>query len=190
MQGGVEYAHDKGTSLSLWTTNIAEESDKGQEIDITLGQEMNLGPDWTLVVKAIHYRYFLDSNSDYFEGQFGVSFKQLSLNVFYAPKMYVSRDESYKNTYVNLAYTHPIEKDLNLSIALGHSFYNHEKLAGTKDYTDYLVTLAKTVGNVTIGVNYADTFGYKTYAQDAQTQEESWNKSSNHNFFVNAGIQF
>lgn len=137
LQGGLEYAHKSGISIGYWGSTLDydgtdETNHRGFEHDFYVSYGQNINEDWSYNLKTTAYVYHkggtvYGENDDHrkttgFDVTGELAYKNLSV----ATSVMLA-DASYANagdTYVNIAYTHPLADDFALNTALGGSFYN------------------------------------------------------------------
>jgi uncharacterized protein (TIGR02001 family) len=182
IQGGADYSSEMGPLLSVWTSTL-ESGSAGQEIDLIFGYKHEIASDFSATGKIIAYQYLATPWKNYLEGNLVLNFRQLAFNFYYAPKTRIEGSSvRYKNYYWNLAYALPLAKDLTLTAAFGYSVCEKAKqeLADSKNYFDGLITLSKTLEEITLSMNYSDT-NRKNHLSE---------KQKDHSFFVSGLLAF
>ena len=153
IQGGADYTFDFGLYTGLWVSNSTVGG--GNESDVYVGYGLKLG-DFGLDAGAIYYGYSEDTetgaNTDYAEVFVGGTFGPAALKVFYAPEF--GRDQggavsgdADKNEllYITASAALPLSDTLTLTPQIGFSSGDGVKDAFGDEYTDYSLTVTKTL---------------------------------------------
>ncbi len=136
VSGGIDYSHDLGLYVGGWTSNIAGDT----EIDLYAGygHDFNgLGID----LGYISYTYPADTLADFGEAYLGLSYGIASVKFSY------NTDSDNQDLYSELALTRSVG-GYELGLHVGN--YSYDNPANSQlnngDYTDYSVSIGKTVG--------------------------------------------
>ena len=128
VSGGIDYAHDSGAYVGVWTSNINNTG--GYEQDLYAGYGFAAGP-VSLDVGYISYMYPLATTNDFSEVYVKASFDMF--------KASVEVDSENKNTYMSAGVSFEVKKDLTMAITFG----NNDADADAGDYSHTQVSLSK-----------------------------------------------
>ena len=162
VQGGLTVSAPNGFYAGVWASEIAEygigsDGDgAGIEIDLSVGRTFSaVGWDWD--VALLHYGYPDGSDVDYFEIPLSASRTSGAftgtLGLSYAPTQANLGDED--NLYFSVGGTYaPEHWPIGVSAQIGH-----EDGAFADGKLDWQLGLAKTIGPVTVSLQYSDSDG-------------------------------
>ncbi|MGQ0586570.1 MAG: TorF family putative porin [Gammaproteobacteria bacterium] len=158
LQGGLDWAGASGAYLGAWASSMGGPAAAGDvEIDAYAGWAGKLGAA-TLDLGAVYYRYAQSGNDtasayDYGEVHAELAFERLSLQLYYAPKLFgdgneVAADLVGKDSdglYANAVLTLPLSEAVSFAAQVGHSSGDGYEVAYGDSYTDYSVSLIATL---------------------------------------------
>ena len=158
LQGGIDYSVASGLYAGTWASNIGGPASSGAtEIDIYGGWTGKLGPA-SVDVGAIYYYFSEDEEDlglafDYPEiyAKLGVSY--FSAQVYYTTSYLGDGNEDAADAlgmdtdfiYVNLLGTFPVSDTLSVAVQVGNSSGDGAEVAWGDSYSDYSVSLTKTL---------------------------------------------
>jgi uncharacterized protein (TIGR02001 family) len=137
VSGGVDYSHESGIYVGLWTSSLAEGAYERDLYAGWSGEFSGVGVD----VGYIQYAY-PNADTDFSEAYIGGSYSMFSAKYSY--------DSDNKDSYFEAGADIPLPQDYTLGLHAGS--YDFDDETTTPDYTDYSVSLSK--GDVTL--TYSD----------------------------------
>ncbi|MBH9577367.1 TorF family putative porin [Inhella proteolytica] len=161
LQGGADFAHDSGFYLGTWGSTIKWIKDSGgdasTEFDFYGGYKKEIAAGLTLDVGLLKYVYFnheLAVSPDTLELYGALSAGPATLKVSRSTSNLFGFSDSKGSMYYDLSATFDLGNGFSLTPHVGRQTV---KRNGSYSYTDYSLTLNKTVGAVTWGVAAVDT---------------------------------
>ncbi|WP_245597975.1 TorF family putative porin [Ottowia thiooxydans] len=133
IQGAVKYAHDSGLYASVWGSNVKFKPDNGAtaELDIALGWNGKVAPDWALDVYFLRYQYPGAHTS--------LNWNEINAAVTWRDNYWISVGRSTNamaskstGTYALIGTRYPINDDWRVEGTLARYFLDH---AYAKSYT-------------------------------------------------------
>jgi uncharacterized protein (TIGR02001 family) len=166
LQGGFDYAHASGFYIGTWGSNV-NFGDTGPvsaytraqlELDVYAGYKFSgAGVNWD--VGAIRYMYPGADDSfkyDFTEVYVGGGYGPFSLKYSNASD-YQGNLTTKSGNYLDAALTFELPQGFGLGLHVGKSSGQGVQDAFGKKYTDYKVSLSKTVAGIGLGLAYTDT---------------------------------
>ena len=164
IQGGFDYGHELGMYLGTWASNVSF-TDDAAEVDFYGGYGGELASGLAYDFTIIYYWYpgttrtsdgenFLEfgpSLSYTFGGDFEPS---LGVGVLYSDNWSFNSDTGWYY-YADLGFTLP--NDFGLGFHIGRQSIKDEAAWGTPDWTEYNVSLSKSIMGLDFAVTYSDT---------------------------------
>lgn len=166
IQGGFDYAHEKGFYLGTWGSNVnwgndavtsADGDGASMELDLYGGYKFKAGP-IDMDVGFIHYMYPGANGSldyDFTELYVGGGFGPFSVK--YSNASDYQGPTSKSGTYLEAAVSLELPEGFGLDLHVGKSGGDGVQAAFGKKYTDYKISLSKEVGGIGFGLAYTDT---------------------------------
>ena len=160
IQGQFDIAHDSGLYVGTWASNVEYGGTESIEIDAYVGftNEIDLGgTGLTYDVGFLHYQFPSNSSANIDEIYFGVGIapiENLDLGVYYYHD--IGLENKYANYYVDMSADYglgAIAWDTTIVTHLGH----YDRQAGSSDYWDWKIGVAKDFGDFNFEVAYMDT---------------------------------
>lgn len=167
IQGGFDYAHASGFYLGVWGSNVNFGNDAitsslgdgaSMELDVYGGYKFTAAAvNWD--VGVLRYMYpGADSSLKY-------DFTELYVGGGYGPfSLKYSRASDYQGnlttksgSYIDAALNFELPQGFGLGLHVGKSSGEGVQDAFGKKYTDYKVSLSKTVGGIGLGLAFTDT---------------------------------
>lgn len=159
IQGGFDMEHASGFSMGTWASNVKFgedadfEADDGAsiEIDLYADYSMELSKDMSVNAGYVHYFYpGADSDDDLDFGEFnlGFSFNMFSLSYAYGPD--VGGEETH---YIGLGMEYGLPYEYTLGASIGYYDWESENA----DYTNWMLSVGKSVGGFDFSIAYTDT---------------------------------
>lgn len=162
IQGSIDWSDASGIYAGTWASNSNPVG--GTEIDVYAGWKPDLGGGFLLDLGVIYYAFPEDeeagglpgSGFDYPEIYAGLNFGGFAAKIFYTDDYFsVGGPGDEEGIYYTASYTAAISDSIALTGQIGFSDGDGvEKLIGD-EYTDWSVTLKKTLEN-----GFAVSFGY------------------------------
>jgi uncharacterized protein (TIGR02001 family) len=160
VQVSLDYGHESGFYAGAWGSNVdfgpaGEDFDESIEIDYYLGFANSIGDSGIdYDVSYLYYSYpGADESIDYGEFMLGASYGSFSAQYAYADDFFGGDTASQ---YISGAYDFSLPQDFTLTLQAGYSFDDAwEDFDG--EYSDYSLTLAKTVNDFDLSLAYIDT---------------------------------
>ncbi|MCP4698004.1 MAG: hypothetical protein GY862_14295 [Gammaproteobacteria bacterium] len=154
IQGGFDIAHQNGLYAGTWASNIKfEAGDDAQiEIDYYLGFSNELSGGFGYDVGYIYYAYpgsDSDRNYGFGEAAVGLSYKFFSLGYNYSNEFFGDTGKA-----------HYIKAGLEFELSRGFGISGHvarQELDEGDDYTDWGLTLSKSLAGLDFSLAYTDT---------------------------------
>lgn len=164
IQGGFDYAHDLGLYLGSWASNISF-TDDGAEVDFYGGYAGEFANGLGYDVTVIYYYYpgttRQDAGEDFLEFgpslsyTFGGDFEpSIGAGFLYTDNFSFNADDGFY-VYGDLGFTLP--NDFGLGFHIGHQSIKDEAAWGTPDWTEYNVSLSKSLMGLDFAVTFSDT---------------------------------
>lgn len=168
VQGGLDYAHESGLYAGTWASNTGGPiAAGGTELDLYGGYSFKLGG-LGLDVGAIYYifpEYEEDGgpeSADYPEVYLRAAFSYFAAQLYYTSDFLGDVNESAADavdkdtdfTYLNLLASFPVSETVTLGLQYGISSGDGIEVAVGDDYSDYSVSLTKT-----LDAGFAFSFG-------------------------------
>lgn len=150
VQGGIDYAGDSGLLAGVWATNANKFG--GSEFDVYAAYLYKISDTVMVDVGALYYFLTEDKEDltvnpdrrdlDTLEW-FGTLFAgPVKLQAYYSHDYLATRAEGY---YYSGFYTHAINPTISLTVQAGYTHGNGAEAIYGDSYTDYSITLAKTI---------------------------------------------
>jgi uncharacterized protein (TIGR02001 family) len=167
VQGGIDWYADNGLFLGGWASNAAVVG--GTEFDAYGGYAWKVNDQLSFDFGAWYYVFPEDKkeekidldgdgspdNLDFLEVFAYANYRWLKLQVYYADEYANVLDEGL---YVNAIVTIPIKETLNVALQVGHTSGDGAEDFFGDSYTDYSVTLNKTIpSGITFSFAFVDT---------------------------------
>jgi uncharacterized protein (TIGR02001 family) len=166
LQGSLYFRHDSGFFAGIWGSNVEFPlgSDSGEsgklEVDLYLGIDRELGPDWAGIATLMRYEYTRPSGGfdfSYSEAILGLRYReQLTAFMAYTEDVYGSGEPSFT---MELSALYPAPFDLDLSLGLG---YAHVDGRFWPSYGFWKLGVSRALARVTVSLGY---FGAGTAAR-------------------------
>ncbi len=165
IQGMLEYGHESGLFAGVFASSVdffeagdPWDNDESIEIDLYAGYFSVLGDH--LSYDATLFRYFYPGAIE------SIDFNELILGVNLGPARlayghandYINLGESYQ--YLEANYGLELPDDFALDLHVGYSFgsfFDDPDFVGLDKYTDYGVTLSRTLAGIDLSLAYLDT---------------------------------
>lgn len=160
LQGSIDWASESGLSAGIWasTVDFGPGTDADVEIDFYAGYEMALGDDLKWNIGGVYYSYQGDGDDvDYLELSTGLSYKDFSAKVWYAPD-FVNSDESA--WYLEANYSFALPQEFSLDLHAGYNGGDYWDLAGG-EYFDYSIGVSRSFGNFDVALKWVDGSDYE-----------------------------
>lgn len=153
IQGGLDYAHESGAYAGAWMSNVdfatadsdgdgvLDSENSTYETDLYAGFSGKAGA-LGFDVGAIYYYYRDTTDLNTIEGYVGLSMGPVSGKLYYTPEYFGTDDEGL---YVTLSAGLPLSDSLTLTPQVGHSTGDGVDGVFGESYTDYSLTLAKSL---------------------------------------------
>jgi uncharacterized protein (TIGR02001 family) len=155
IQGGFDFKHPSGFWAGTWASNVDFGSDANIEVDLYAGFSKALPNGLGFDVAYYHYNYpNANTGIDYNEVMVGGSYKIFNVKAWYSDDYAGGTDESwYVEGNANLS----LPMEVGLGLHVGYQEIGDNELFGTPDYTDWKVSVSKTVAGFGLAVSYVDT---------------------------------
>jgi uncharacterized protein (TIGR02001 family) len=165
IQGGFDFKHGSGLYLGTWGSNVNFNEDtsdgKGRratmELDLYGGFSKEIVKDLSFDVGLYGYLYPRAGSArddNYYEAYGGLTYKMFGIKNWYSPDFFgATGNADYLEG--NLNFTLPY--DVGLGLHLGYQWIEDNAKAGVPDYTDWKVSLSKTLGGFGFALSYVDT---------------------------------
>lgn len=168
VQGGIDWYADNGIFLGGWASNASVVG--GTEVDLYGGYQWKINDALSFDIGGWYYLFpedeeaktDLDGDGDPDDTDFDMvevfayaNYKWLKLQAYYSDE-YTNTDD--EGIYLNAICTVPIKETLNVALQVGHTSGDGAKAFFGESYTDYSVTLNKTIPNgITFSLALIDT---------------------------------
>lgn len=160
LQGGIDWSAPSGLYAGTWASNTGGAAAAGgTELDFYGGWTGKLGPA-SVDVGAIYYYFSEDEEDlgldfDYPElyAKFGISYFAAQLyytSAYLGDGNEAAADAAGMDTdfmYLNLVGTFPLSETLSVAVQVGNSSGDGAEVAWSDSYSDYSVSLTKTLDN-------------------------------------------
>lgn len=156
IQGGFDWTSENGIYAGIWASNIA--FDGYIEMDYYIGYGGSINEDVEYDVGFLHYDYpnqdsgHADYNFDEFYGS--ISFKGITLGLAVTSDFFGESDSA---EYVYIDYELGLANDFGLAFHYGSQDIDDNAAFGTPDYSDYSVSVSKSIGGFDLGLTWYDT---------------------------------
>lgn len=147
VQGSLDIAHESGLYVGVWGGSMP--AGAGAEIDYYVGFGTDITENVSFDINLATYTYPETEWDDDWELSASVSGYNATLGAKY-------RFEDVKQSYVHAGYDIALPADFGLSFNVGHTVFDDEDLNGP-NYTDWGVTLSKTIAGVNAALAYNST---------------------------------
>lgn len=150
VQGGIDYHDDRGILAGVWASNA--NAFGGSEFDLYAGYLHSFSETVLVDVGALYYILPEDKENlainpnrrdldtlEWFATLYVGAFK---LQAYYSHDYVATRDEGY---YYTAAYTHSLKPTLTVTLQVGYTDGDGAAAAYGDEYTDYSLTLTKTI---------------------------------------------
>ncbi|MDO6563400.1 TorF family putative porin [Amphritea sp. 1_MG-2023] len=165
IQGGISYFHDSGFYAGWWGSSVdyyaagdSLDNNESFESDYYIGYYGELNENLTYDATLYHYTYPGSATDvDYSEINVGVNYKALRVSYWHAND-YFNMGDYY--SYIEADYTFELPNEFGLTLHAGHSFggiFDDPNNLWLEEYTDYSVTLNKSVAGLDLSLAYMDT---------------------------------
>lgn len=178
LQGGLEYAFDRGFSVGYWGSTLDydmtdERKNRGFEHDFYLAYDRELNQDWSYRLQATSYVYhnggtvYADNGEKRkttgFDALGALTYKDLTLSM-----AVMLADAAFANAgdfYVSAAYSYALPYDVMLNTSVGASVYNSsrdDELMETKKdvaFSEARIGLSKEIANTGLTASVDYVFG-------------------------------
>lgn len=164
VQGGFDYAHESGFYAGTWASVVDNFFGANSEVDLYagFGGAMSDSLSWDLNVLYFYYPGASTAGGNpeinFVEVTPGLSYSadsfSSSFSVSYSPDYFGESDTSF---YYNLGVDIPLSGGLGLGLHAGYQTVDDNDAWGTPDYTDWSVSLSKSMGGLDWSLAYIDT---------------------------------
>lgn len=152
ISGGIDYAHDSGLYVGLWTSNVTWTTTPGSELDAYVGFSGEAGS-MSYDIGYISYGYPHEATSDFSELYVGVGFGPASLTY--------SMDSVNKTSYIDLSADFKFSDKMGMGVHYG-------TWGDSATGTDYSVSLSQ--GDFAFGISsYDGDTSYKPFVSYSQS---------------------
>jgi uncharacterized protein (TIGR02001 family) len=153
VQGGIDYDHSSGLSTGTWTSNI---SNSGVEVDLYLKYTLSLSESFSVFANSTHYHFTKNGKNSTTEYTLGVKYRRFSLSSNYTDDYFGTDTASWHHRISSKVKLLPSHK-LNLYLAIGYTTFDNENKSASTNYTDYKVSLDRTLSDFTVSLFYTNT---------------------------------
>ena len=151
IQGGIDYAHSSGFYAGTWLSSL--KNDASVETDVYLGYSGEI-EGFSYDVGVIDYIYEDASVFNTWEAYVGVGYGPVGVKYSHTLTDYFGVDDSEGSGYIEANADFDIGAGFGIGLHVGHQMIdNHDD----DDYTDYGITLSKTVAGVDLSLSVTDT---------------------------------
>lgn len=164
VQGGFDYAHDSGFYAGTWASVVDNFFGANSEVDLYAGFGGSLSDNLSFDINALYFYYPGATTAggtpeiNFFEITPGLSFEadgfSGSFSVSYSPDYFGESDASF---YYNLGLDIPLTDAVALGLHAGYQTVDDNAAWGTPDYTDWSVSLSKSMGGLDWSIAYVGT---------------------------------
>ena len=158
VSGGIDYEHESGAYVGLYTSNVSWTTTPGYEQDLYAGYKFAAGP-VDLDVGYIAYAYPLSTSDSFNEVYLNAGYDMFSAGI--------AIDSANKSTYISVGASFEVKKDLTLGVTLG----SYDFTGSANDYTHYQLSLSK--GDFTFAIDDTNQTG----ASGTPRLSVSWGQS-------------
>ena len=169
IQGGFDFKHGSGLYLGTWASNVdfnepdtdANGNSLGRrahmELDLYGGFSRELIKDLSFDVGLHGYTYPRAGSGrdfNYFEAYGGLTYKMFGVKYWHSPEYFGgSGTGDYVEGNVNV----PLPLDFGLGLHVGHQWIEKNDVFGSPDWTDWGITVSKTLGGFNFSLGYVDS---------------------------------
>lgn len=158
LQASIDYAHDSGFYAGIWGSNIDFGNCCSEDIEIDYyvgyGWGSEDGPAWNAFF--VYYTDpgadFLGTSLDYWEANFGVTYKWLGAKLWYTGDYNSTGADGY---YVDLSGTFSLPNDFGLVVHGGYSAGQYWSSIDS-EYFDYSIGVTKSLGHFNLALKFID----------------------------------
>lgn len=152
IQGGFDWAASSGFYVGVWGSNVDFGGDAQIELDGYLGfaKETASGFGWD--VGFIHYDYPGETDINFDEVYFGVSYKMFSAKAYFTDDFAGADDDG---TYIEFNVDIPIGSGFELGLHAGSSSFGDG--VGLEDYIDYKAAVSRDFKQLGLELAFTDT---------------------------------
>lgn len=165
IQGGIDWFNDQGFYASVWASNVdffptGSILDDGAavEFDVWAGYAGSINDDLSYDMTLYYFQYPGDDiDQNFVELGLGLNYEDFRLAYNYAND---HLNLGLANQYIALSYTAVLPQELSLELHAGHSFgelYDDPAVLGLEEYTDYSISLSKTLADFDLKASYINT---------------------------------
>ena len=158
VQGGFDVSHESGAYAGTWASSVDFDGSVNNgttELDVYAGYATTVN-EISLDAGFNHYEYpgSGDANFDYQElyASVGYDFATVSLNYSYD---YFGESGTY--FYPALGLSHELPMGIGIGGHVGYNSIDEENTFGTPDYTDWKISVSKTIAGIDASLAYTDT---------------------------------
>lgn len=156
VQGGLDWSHGSGVYAGTWVSNTEFGGYSGELVSYETDVYGGFTKKWGLFgidVGALLYYYTDESRLNTLEGYAGVLIGPAAVKVYYTPAYFGATDDGtadgddLEGMYVTASAVLPLTDTLTVTPQVGFSSGDGVKMFLGDEYTDYSVTLGKTLDN-------------------------------------------
>lgn len=157
IQGGFDLGTESGAYAGIWASNVNFGTDTSTEMDYYFGWAGDISEGVSIDVGYIYFDYEGDAEFDYQEFAVSVGFSNFTLGVNYSDEYLGDGGPEFFYPYAE--YSLSLPSDFALDFHVGLTDLDEEGLfeAGEDSYTDWSVTLSKSISGVDFALAYVDT---------------------------------